>query len=436
MPDQNGNPLPGESGYQQPGLINTIPVGTGPVTLYTPATATAKPATASDAFAKEATAREAKAVGYEPAAFEVKPEQTVQEQIRRVIGENSPLLQQAEARARQLVNERGLLNSSIAVGEGQKALYDIALPIASADAQTYERAGTNTTNALLASRAFKAGAENTASQANAALGTDVSKFNAGLGTDVSKFNAGLMTDISKANAALGTDVAKANAAARNAALAQGADAALRQVLQTADNDTKTLLQSMSDKAALTRTQFTADTQLKIAQIDQETKKYLGQLDANNRQLIQTNASLANMYQETVKNIASIAASQTMTPEAKRAATDSQLNLLNEGLRAATAVATADRTAISRLNLGQYFLAAASDSVAAGSSGAATGSSGAAAGSSGAATGSSAGQPDLWGYIVRDEEMIGGGTHTVARKPDDLDVVWTSTEGWRPGYGPS
>jgi hypothetical protein len=293
-------------------------------------------------------------VGYEPAAFEVKPEQTVQEQIRRVIGENSPLLQQAEARARQLVNERGLLNSSIAVGEGQKALYDIALPIASADAQTYERAGTNTTNALLASRAFKAGAENTASQANAALGTDVSKANAALATDVSKANAALGTDVSKANAALETDVAKANAAARNAALAQGADAALRQVLQTADNDTKLLLQSMSDMAALTRTRITAGTQLQIAQIDQETKQYLGQLDANNRQLIQTNAGLANMYQEAVKNIAAIAADQTMTREAKDAATATQLNLLNEALRAAQTIATTDRNAIQGLNLGQYF----------------------------------------------------------------------------------
>jgi hypothetical protein len=303
-------------------LINTTLAGTGTVPFYTPATATAK----------EATAKQATAVGYEPATFEVKPEQTVQEHIRRVIGENSPLLQQAEARARQLVNARGLLNSSIAVGEGQKALYDTALPIAAADAQAYERAATNTTNALLASRAFKAGAENTVSQTNAALGTDVSK----------------------ANAALGTDVAKTNAAAKNAALAQGADAALRQVLQTADNDTKLLLQSMSDMAALTRTRLTAGTQLQIAQIDQETKQYLGRLDANNRQLLQTNASLTNMFQETVKNIAAIAADQTMTPDAKNAATTTQLNLLNEALRAAQAVATTDQQAIQGLDLGQYF----------------------------------------------------------------------------------
>jgi hypothetical protein len=379
VPDQNGNPLPGESDYKQPGLINTTLAGTGSVPFYTPAAATAK---------------EAKAVGYEPAAFEVKPEQTVQEQIRRVIGEHSPLLQQAEARARQRVNERGLLNSSIAIGESQKALYDTALPIAAADAATYERAGTNTTNALLASRAFKAGAENTVSQANAALGTDV---------------------------------AKVNAAARNAALAQGADAALRQVLQTADNDTKLLLQSMSDKAALTRTSITADTQLNIAKIDQQTKQYLGQLDANNRQLLQANASLANMYQDTVKNIAAIATDQTMTPEAKRAATDSQLNLLNEGLRAATAVATTDRMAISRLNLGQYFTSAVGSPTSAG------GGAAAAVGPAGAGDWSS--QPDLSGYTVNVEEMIGGGSHTVARKPDNLDIVWTSTEGWRPGYGP-
>jgi hypothetical protein len=39
------------------------------------------------------------------------------------------------------MNTRGLLNSSLAVGAGQSALYDAALPIAQQDAQTFTQAG-------------------------------------------------------------------------------------------------------------------------------------------------------------------------------------------------------------------------------------------------------------------------------------------------------
>ena len=46
-------------------------------------------------------------------------------------------MQQAENRAMRKMNERGLLNSSMAVGAGQAALYDYAAPIAQTDAGIY-----------------------------------------------------------------------------------------------------------------------------------------------------------------------------------------------------------------------------------------------------------------------------------------------------------
>lgn len=304
---------PGDAGYIPPGtgLVSATPGQTTttpgtPVTTYTPA---------------QATAQQAQATGYDPSSFNVAPNQTVKQQVGDIIGQDSSLMQQARRRADESMNQRGLLNTSMAEGAREDAVTQAALPIAMADAATYERAATNTTNAQNAAKAFTAGAQNTASNLNASMGTDVSKT---------------------------------NATATNTQLAQASDAALRQLLQTADNDTKTLLQSMSDKAALSRQQLTADTQLKIAQIDQDTKKYLGQLDANNRQLLQTNAGLSSMYQETVKNIAAIATDSSMTPDAKQAATQTQLNSLNEALRAAQTVATTDQSAISSLKLSQYF----------------------------------------------------------------------------------
>jgi hypothetical protein len=94
-----------------PGLINTAPglsttqnnnpdgsPQTQPVAGYTPATATAAPAQTSS---------------YDPSKFNVTPEQTVAGQIKNIIAENSPLMQQAEAQAKATANSRGLINSSI-----------------------------------------------------------------------------------------------------------------------------------------------------------------------------------------------------------------------------------------------------------------------------------------------------------------------------------
>lgn len=65
--------------------------------------------------------------------------QTVQGQIKGIIDANSPLMQQAETRSLQQSNSRGLINSSMAVGAGQAALYDAAMPIAASDATAYKQ---------------------------------------------------------------------------------------------------------------------------------------------------------------------------------------------------------------------------------------------------------------------------------------------------------
>ena len=52
-----------------------------------------------------------------------------------LLDSDSPFLERARARARQLANRRGLMSSSIAAGAGEAAAIDAALPIAQADAQ-------------------------------------------------------------------------------------------------------------------------------------------------------------------------------------------------------------------------------------------------------------------------------------------------------------
>lgn len=113
-----------------------------------------------------------KAASYDPASgtaspFTVNRNSTVAGQVEDIIASGSPLMQQAEAKARETMNARGLMNSSMAVSAGESGLIDRALPIASQDAATYATAGRDTTLAKNAMEQFNVGQANAAGQFNA-----------------------------------------------------------------------------------------------------------------------------------------------------------------------------------------------------------------------------------------------------------------------------
>lgn len=64
--------------------------------------------------------------------------ETVAGQMRGLIQDNSPHMQMARTSAKQQMNSRGLLNSSLAVSASDAAAYQAALPIAQADASVYD----------------------------------------------------------------------------------------------------------------------------------------------------------------------------------------------------------------------------------------------------------------------------------------------------------
>lgn len=88
--------------------------------------------------------------------WNVTPDQLVENRTNNIIKADSPLMQQARGGAMQQMNERGLVNSSIAVGAAQDAVLGKAIEIAKPDAQTYAE-----------SAQFNAGSKNTASMFNA-----------------------------------------------------------------------------------------------------------------------------------------------------------------------------------------------------------------------------------------------------------------------------
>lgn len=77
-----------------------------------------------------------------PVQREIDPtKETVSGQLTQLTSQDSPLMQQARTQAKQQMNQRGLLNSSMAVGASQQAAYNAALPLAEADASAYRAAG-------------------------------------------------------------------------------------------------------------------------------------------------------------------------------------------------------------------------------------------------------------------------------------------------------
>lgn len=88
--------------------------------------------------------------------WNVTPDQLVENRANNIVKSDSPLMQQARGQAMQQMNERGLVNSSLAIQAGQDAVLGKALEIAKPDAETYGNAAQ-----------FNAGSENTASMFNA-----------------------------------------------------------------------------------------------------------------------------------------------------------------------------------------------------------------------------------------------------------------------------
>lgn len=144
-----------------PGIINVAPAQTSAVPSASNPTITSGPV-----------------AGYNPAQAPVTPYRidpstmTTAGQLQGIIASGSPLMQQAQANAREQMNARGLLNSSQAITAGQLGVINAALPIAQSDAQAYQQAMTNTATARNQQGQFNTG------QTNAALAQGATQANA------------------------------------------------------------------------------------------------------------------------------------------------------------------------------------------------------------------------------------------------------------------
>lgn len=201
---------------------------------------------------------------------------TVAGQIKGLIDANSPLMQQAETRARQEMNARGGLNSSMAIGAGQDAVINAALPIASADA------GSNNQFALT-----NTGNQQQVNLNNADTANKVNILNTEATNASKQFGAQQTNALNTTQAQLTADTAKANAQQQNLMV--------------------------------------------INQLDQENKIQLADIQATYQNQMQANSGSSALFNSTMSAINNIQQSTTMDAATKLASTNQQVQLLKAGL---------------------------------------------------------------------------------------------------------
>lgn len=387
MADPALPPVPPPTGLinSAPGLINqtpgTPPASGGPgipVTSYVP---------------EQATATNAATTTYAPKAFEVAPNATVASQLKGIIDSGSPLMQQAEANARQAMNARGLINSSQAITAGQDAVIRSALPIASADAATYDRAATNTTTAGNTALQFGAQAQNTAGLQNAQLGTQTSQFNTGQSNAALKGAADASNQIATIAQQIqgskdvqeiqgATSRAIADLQASTSISLQDKQAAVQQLIAALQSNTQldiqdranavTLAKSAADNlSAQTVATIQTDASKSIAQQQADTQRYVAglssdtqravqelqnagnlanirangeintaitQLTNDNKLLLQTSQGAQNIYSQMLQNLSNILTNPNLSADNKTRALNDGVQQLNDALSVMSTIA--------------------------------------------------------------------------------------------------
>jgi hypothetical protein len=302
-----------------PGATPTGNTGPGaPVTSYNPAQATTSAATATPT--------------------NVPTNATVQSQLSGIIASGSPLMEQASTNAKNLMNQRGLINSSTALTADQSAVIAAAEPIAAQDAQTYATAAQQT-----------AAAENAARLQNSNLETNTSQFNAGQGNAAfSQASAASNTVAQTAQQIAGSTNIQQIQDATSQAIAQlqagtslttaQISAATSQLVASIQANTSLTNQQQQDLTNTTIAQMNNIASLQQIQAQGSVNTQIAQLNNQYAQLTQTDQAAQTFYSQSLANLANIAGNVNMSEEQKTQALQNGVQVLNDGLAAISQIA--------------------------------------------------------------------------------------------------
>jgi hypothetical protein len=228
---------------------------------------------------------------------------TVAGQFNNLTSQGSPLMTMARTNAKQQALGRGLLNSSMAVGAGEVAAYQAALPIAQQDASHNLQQG-------MANQQV----QNQASQFNAGQTQQNNQFNAHLQTQNNQFNAQSTNQARQFSAAEANRIAQVNVAAQEAAGQFNANAHN----QAGQFNAQSTNQAQS---------FTADAINKgyLANLDAQTRQNLLDAETQNRSLLMTMESGSKAWMTAIESLGQVLGNPNLNRQQQDAAVQSILN---------------------------------------------------------------------------------------------------------------
>lgn len=238
---------------------------------------------------------------------------TVEGRVQSIINKGGPLQQIEETNARQAMNAKGTLNSSMATEAEAMARYKSAVPIATTDATNILKSKASNIEANNAAAAFNSGAINQ-EQLQQLVGAQAAANIAQKGT-------------------LDTATAAQLAETNTAQTAQQGDIELAKIDADAlAKQEQTVLQGQIDTGLQ---QLDAQMKIDLENLDAENATQLqGLMDAN-KVLLETTRGASTMFATSSQAIGQILSNPDITASSKQSLIKHEVNLLNSGLSVLT-----------------------------------------------------------------------------------------------------
>jgi hypothetical protein len=252
----------------------------------------------------------------------------MQGQVSSILSQDNPLMQRARSLATQQMNQRGLVNSSMAQGAGVAAMVDRALPIAQQDAQTYSQRALVNQDATNQANQFNVGQTNQMFQ----FGQDVaSRY--GLQSGQQQFQAE-QAGLDRSQQMNVLNVQQSFQERMTALEQSGMD--FRQAREIASREMLTRLEQAGVDNRFDRELALKSEMFNIDQLNQERRQIVDndaqlqrlglQINAQNQQ-IPTNFA-ASISNTTMMGVNAVMADATMSAEAKRTSVQNLVNYAN------------------------------------------------------------------------------------------------------------
>lgn len=235
--------------------------------------------------------------------------ETVQGRVTNLLNEDSPLIQDARTRANQQMNARGLINSSMAVGEGEKAALSAALPIASQDANAALTVSQRNQADINAARQFGATASNQ---------FGITKLQGQQAIEQQTLQGQQQASLQAQKAEIDKQLQSADAATREKLLGQ--QAVIDKQLQELRGGQAMEQQQLQGQQALQQQQLRGDQANQLAVLENQSK-----------QLLQSNASAAQFFSQISASIGDIMKEPDIGVDQKNQLVQKQIELLRNGL---------------------------------------------------------------------------------------------------------